>query len=186
MKIGLPLTIIITLLFSGCSSSTKVYTTYDKKVDFSSYKTFDFYEIKEEYLHMKEVNRRRLEMAIELELGMKGIKKSVNNPDLMVNLYSILNRTENTTTSSTYPYSGGYYGGASPYGGTIGVSVSPGNNSQYYTEGSVTVHLVDRKENKLVLEGVAQIDAGEGEDADRLINYTVQKFLADIPYPKKK
>ena len=79
----------------------------------------------------------------------------------------------------------GYYGGVSPYGASIGVSVSPGSYSEYYTQGSVTLDLVDRKANKLVLEGVAKIDAGDGEDADRVINYADKKMLADIPYPKK-
>ena len=184
MKSILPLLLIISLLISSCSSALKVYTTHDKSIDFSSYKTFNFYEVKEEYLKMKEVNRRRLAMAIELELGMKGIKRSVNDPDLMVNLYSLLNRTENTT-STTYNDGMGYYGGVSPYGASIGVSVSPGSYSEYYTQGSVTLDLVDRKANKLVLEGVAKIDAGDGEDADRVINYAVKKMLADIPYPKK-
>jgi hypothetical protein len=98
------------LLLNGCSSSLKVYSEYDKKVDFSQYKTFSFYEIKEEHLKMKEVNRRRLAMAIELELGMKGIKRNIDNPDLLVNLYSFINRKENVTTT-TNQNAVGYYGG---------------------------------------------------------------------------
>lgn len=172
--------LIVVLLINGCSSSLKVYTTHDKKADLSSYKTFNFYEIKEEHLKLKEVNRRRLAMAIEVELGYKGIKRSINNPDLLVNLYSLINRKENTTVSNGSGV--GYYGAASPYGTAIGISVSPPRNySSYYTTGTVTIDLVDRKQNKLILEGVAKIDASESDDADRMINYTVKKVFKDIP-----
>jgi hypothetical protein len=172
------------LILSSCSSALKVYSSSDKKTDWSQYKTFDFYEINEEHLQMKEVNRRRLAMAIELELGMKGMRRNTNNPDLLINLYSFLNRKEYLSTTS-YESPVGYYGAASPYGTTIGISVSPSKAySGYETYGTVTFHLVDRKENNLVLEGLAKIDASETDDAERAINYTVKKVFSPIPYAK--
>ncbi len=183
MKIKFALALTLIIAINSCSSSVKIYTSHDKDADFLSYKTFDFYEIKEEHLKMKEVNRRRLAMAIELELGMKGMKRSINDPDLLVNLYSMINRAENMNSTQSNV---GYYGAASPYGTAIGISVSPGSNSQYYTKGTVTIDLVDRKQNKLVLEGIAKVDAGEGEDADRMINYTVKKIFKKIPDAGKR
>jgi len=172
----------LVLFFCSCSSSIKVYSEHDNKVDFSQYKTFNFYEIKEEHLAMKEVNRRRLAMAIEVELGMKGIKRDVNDPDLLVNLYSFINRKESVTTTNNQNAIG-YYGAASPYGTSIGVSVSsPRSHSSYYTKGTVTFHLVDREQNKLVLEGLAKIDASEADDPERIINYAVKKVFKPIPY----
>jgi hypothetical protein len=180
----LPFFLLLALFIYSCSNSLKIYTTHEKSADFNSYKTFDFYEIKEEHLRMKEVNRRRLAMAIELELGMKGIKRNINEPDLLVNLYSMMSRSENLNANSSAV---GYYGAASPYGTSIGISVSnPGNNTPYYTKGSVTIDLVDRKQNQLILEGVAQVDAGAGEDADRMINYTVKKIFKEIPDAVKR
>jgi hypothetical protein len=118
-------------------------------------------------------------MAIELELGYKGYKRSSSNPDLLVNLYSVINRTENTVEKTSNV---GYYGAATPYGTGIGISVAPqGKYSEYYTQGTVTIDLVDRAQNKLILEGVAHVDAGSSDDADRMINYTVKKVFQDIP-----
>jgi len=175
---------LIGMLLMNCSTPLKVYTTHEKDVDFTSYKTFDFYEIKEEHLRLKEVNRRRLAMAIEVELGYKGIKRSINNPDILVNLYSLMNRTENTADKTS---SVGYYGAATPYGAGIGVSVSPQSKySEYYAQGTVTIDLVDREQNRLILEGVAKVDAGSSEDADRMINYTVKKVFKDIPDAVKR
>lgn len=184
MKYSIIGLIALVFVINSCSSSLKVYSEHDKKTDFSQFKTFNFYEIKEEHLAMKEVNRRRLAMAIEVELGMKGIKRNINDPDLLVNLYSFINRKESTTTTSNQS-AVGYYGAATPYGTSIGVSVSsPKSYSSYYTKGTVTFHVVDRKRNKLVLEGLAKIDATEGDDADRIINYTVKKVFKPIPYKK--
>ena len=175
---------LFTIATLSCSAPMKIYTTYDKTVDFSSYKTFNFYEIKEEYLQIKEVNRRRLAMAIELELGYKGIKKVSENPDLLINLYSSINRREVTTTNQGGV---GYYGAASPYGMGVGISISPPTSySNTYTTGTVTFDLVDRKENKLILEGIATIDATQSDDADRMINYTVKDVFKDIPDKVKR
>lgn len=182
MKYNLITLFAILFIIQGCSSALKVHSEYDKKTDFSQYKTFDFYEIKEEHLQMKEVNRRRLAMAIEVELGMKGIKRNINKPDLLVNLYSFINRKENLSVTANQS-AVGYYGAATPYGAGIGVSVSnPKAYSSYYTKGTVTFHVVDRAKNKLVLEGLAQIDATDSDDADRIINYTVKKVFKPIPY----
>lgn len=186
MKSKLSFYFILALGIYSCSGPLKVYTTHEKETDFKSYKTFDFYEVREEHLKMKEVNRRRLAMAIELELGMKGIKRSINDPDLLVNLYSLINRTENMSYGSNAG-GVGYYGAASPYGTSIGISVSnPGSHSQYYTKGTVTIDLVDRKQNKLVLEGVAKVDASDGDDADRMIKYFVKKTFEEIPEAGKR
>lgn len=179
MIFRITLVALLSIMLFACSDTLKVYSTYEKDVDFKSYKTFDFYDIKEDHLRLKEVNRRRLAMAIELELGYKGYKRSINNPDLLVNLYTLMNRTENLSEKTS---SVGYYGGASPYGAAIGVSVSPqAKYSEYYAQGTVTIDLVDRAQNRLVLEGVAKVDAGSSEDADRMINYTVKKVFKDIP-----
>ncbi len=176
--------ILLAIVAFSCRAPMKVYTTVDKTVDFSSYKTFNFYEIREEHLHIKEVNRRRLAMAIELELGYKGIKKVSENPDLLVNLYSSMNRREVTTTNQSAV---GYYGAATPYGTGVGISVSPPSSyASSYTTGTVTFDLVDRLKNMLVLEGIATIDATDNDNADRIINYTVKKVFKDIPYKIKR
>jgi len=173
------LLLLLAFAAASCSAPMKVYTTSDKTVDFSKYKTFNFYEIREDQLQIKEVNRRRLAMAIELELGYKGIKKVSENPDLLVNLYSSLNRREVTTVNQSAV---GYYGAATPYGMGVGISISPPSSyASSYTTGTVTFDLVDREKNTLVLEGIATIDANDTDDADRVINYTVKDVFKDIP-----
>jgi len=169
------LIVLLAIVAVSCSAPMKIYTTVDKTIDFSSYKTFNFYDIREEHL---------LAMAIELELGYKGIKKVTENPDLLVNLYSSINRRDVTTVNQSAV---GYYGAATPYGMGVGISVSPPSSyASTYTTGTVTFDLVDRQENKLILEGIATIDATDNDDADRMINYTVKDVFKDIPDKVKR
>ena len=187
MKFIIPAALLLIFFFQNCSSTLKVHTDSAKNLDFSQYKTFDFYEIKEEHLQMKEVNRRRLAMAIELELGYKGIKRNTNDPDLLVNLYSFLNSGERVTSTSGNNSGIGYYGAATPYGTGVGISISsPSSSSQYYSKGTVTFHLVDRKENKLISESLAKIDATDNDSAERIINYIVKRVYGDIPDKVKR
>ena len=184
MKIKLALfTVLLGFFLGACKSPMKIYSKYDKKTDFTVYKTFDFYEVTEEHLMMKEVNKRRLLMAIELELGMKGMRRNNHDPDLMINLYSYFNMVQNTTAGNQSAV--GYYGAATPYGTAVGISVSPPRSfSAYNASGVVTIHLVDKEKNELVLEGLIKVDATESDDKDRMINYLVKEVFKPIPYPK--
>ncbi len=174
---------MISLLYH-CGSTMRVHTDYDKGVDFSQYKTFDFFEIKEDQLKMKEVNMRRLLMGIELELGQKGIKRSAENPDLLINIYSTINRHE---ASNSNAGGVGYYGAASPYGTSVGISIAgPSSYRKSYTNAHVTFDVVDRKRNLLILESIAKVESGDIDDAQRVINYVVRKAFEKIPGPKKK
>ncbi len=175
---------VLALSLFKCGSTMRVHTDYDKSVDFSQYKTFDFYEIKEDQLKMKEVNMRRLLMGIELELGRKGIKRSSDNPDLLINIYSTINRREAINSNAGGV---GYYGAASPYGTAVGISIAaPSSYQRNVTKAHVTFDVVDRKRNLLILESIAKVESGDIDDAQRVINYVVRKAFEKIPGPEKK
>ena len=76
MKIRYLLFIVPFILLYSCGGPLKVYTTQEKDVDFKSYKTFDFYEIKEEHLKLMEVNRRRLAMGYTDHWPCRSSRKS--------------------------------------------------------------------------------------------------------------
>ena len=177
-------TLLLTFLMFRCGSTMRVHTDYDKSIDFSKYKTFDFYEIKEDQLKMKEVNMRRLLMGIEMELGKKGIKRTSENPDLLINIYSSINRREMAGNSGS-PV--GFYGAASPYGTAMGISISGGSSyRKSLTNAHVTFDVVDRQKNMLILQSIAKVESGDVDDSERVINYVVRKAFEDIPGPKKK
>ncbi len=182
------LLIALPLLLTNCSSSLQVKTNYDKEADFSQYKTFDFYQIKEENSSLGELTWRRILMAIEQELGQKGIKKS-NDPDLLINLYALSNlRQETTVNNNGVTYFGGMYGGYyMPYGAGFGISYSPNvtTSTSTYRDGTFVIDVIDRRKKQLVLQAVVNSSAEvNARDSDRRINYAVRKIFAKIPNKK--
>ena len=192
MKSSKSLTSIAVVLFAlgiaSCSSTLNVKTEFDKEVDFTKYKTFDFYQLKEENEKMDMLTKQRVLMAIEQELGKKGIKKS-NAPQVLINIYTLISRRQGAVvynpggvnTSVGMGMYGGYYGG---YGGGFGVSYSAPSQSYIkgYSKGQFIVDMVDRTNMQLVLQGVVTSESEEGnKDQQRRIDYAVRKIFADIP-----
>jgi hypothetical protein len=176
------------VLSTACSTTLQVKTEVDEQVDFSKYSTFDFYQIEEEREKMDELSKRRILMAVEQELGKKGIRKS-NAPDVIINIYTLVSTTEGRMISNPGGMStrvgmggyGGYYGG---YGGGFGISYSAPSQTYIkgYRKGQYIVDMVDRSTMQLVLQAVVYAEAQEGnKDQQRRIDYSVQKIFAKIP-----
>lgn len=190
-KPAMVLSALALLLSYSCSTTLQVKTQVDEAVDFSEFKSFDFYQIEEEKEKMNELTKRRVLMAIEQELGRKGIKKS-GSPDLVINIYTLVSSTQGRVvqnpggmrTSVGLGGYGGYYGG---YGGSFGVSYSAPSQSYIkgYRKGQYIVDLVDRESMQLVLQAVVYSETEEGnKDQERRIDYAVRKMFADIPNVK--
>lgn len=179
--------VLVVFVLTNCSSTLKVKTDIDETIDLGQYETFDFYQIKEENDPLGELTWRRILMAIELELGEKGIKKT-SDPDLLINLYSLSTKREQTTVQNYgtgMNYYGGMYGGYyMPYGYGVGFSYSPNAYaySTSYRDGTFIIDVIDRKRKELVMQSiVTSSHEVSSTDSDRRINYAVKKIFAKIP-----
>ena len=140
------LLLIVTIaLASACSSITTSYD-YDKTVDFTKYKTYNFTP-EALKLGIQELNRDRLLAAIDREMTARGFTKS-DNPDVLIDLLAKLEekRTATATTSGGGMYGYGRYG----YGGGFSTTTV---NYDDYTEGTLFINLVDRGTEKIVWQG---------------------------------
>jgi hypothetical protein len=179
-------TVILSLFFLfSCSSTLQIKTEVDEEVDFSKYSTFNFYQIKEENEKMNPVNKQRILVAIEQELGRKGIKLS-NEPELIVNIFTLLRRREGYAVHNPGGMGmyGGYYG---MYGGGFGVSYSSPSTSYVpgSSSGEFIIDLVDRQRMELVLQAIVYSQNEEGsKDDQRRIDYAVKKIFQKIPDKK--
>ena len=86
MKILKYTPILVVLLFSSCASIT-VNNDFDKKVDFTIFKTFAFYKTGIDKVEISDLDKRRILKAVETELLAKGFTKS-ENPDLLINFFT--------------------------------------------------------------------------------------------------
>ena len=160
-------------LMAACTSNPRVQSNNDGDLDFGQYSTFDFgsrTEIKDP--DMAGNLELYFSAAVMQELHAKGLAKS-DDPDILINVSVDLEdvsrppsrrgscpRYEDYSSRKIYP----------EYGGFTGVSRRP---MCVYTEGLITVELIDAKGNQSIMEGSSRVRLGENDRGDALLQSVV-------------
>lgn len=156
------------ILLGGCSG-IKVKSDRDKEVDFSKYKTLQYYGWTEESDKiLNRFDKERIEKAFGDEFGKRGFSLVKEGGDIVVSLYIVVDQKTSTTAYTNHYGMGGYgygprrgwYGG---YGG-MGSSVTTYNEEDYKV-GTLVVDVFDRKTKKLVWQSVGEKTIKENPDA---------------------
>ena len=177
----LPL-LVLTILYS-CSPTVRVTTDYDHDTNFSEFKTFAVYDLKEQEGQVSQLNADRVTKAIRNEMISKGLTESFSNPDLKVNAISILkNKTSVSANTDFYGYGGmyrpyGYWGRGMMMGGANTMV-----NTYDYVDGSLIIDIVSTKTKKMVWQGIgnAKIDSQPGNPEEFIAN-SIKKILSGFP-----
>ncbi len=178
--------VAVTALVASCASGPDIKSDYDHTVDFSQYKTYNFFNpMGIENPNYSSIYGSIFRDAIGKEMESRGYTLS-DNPDLLINVSGRLqDKTKVTTTADPY-MGGGYYGyrrgyydpwGGYGYGTTTHVS--------NYTEGTVNVDMVDRAAKRMVWEGVAvgRVDEKKSSEERRQGIYAgIQEMFAGYPF----
>ena len=176
--------VLIIVGLSGCASSGKLRSDYDRDADFGAYRTYNFMQHEDEDQY-EGLFHQYMVAAITVEMEQRGYVKS-DNPDLLVNFNAIIqDKTKVSTRPATTPMYGGYYGyrtgfydpwGAYGYGTETHVS--------QYTEGTFNIDLVDAKQRKLVWEavGIGRITDSTYENLEQRVKEGVPRFFALYPF----
>ena len=185
--------IISGLLLNSCSG-IKILSDKDEAVDFTKFKTYQYYGWAEESNKMlNELDQRRIEKAFSDEFAKRNLKYVEENGDIMVTLYIVTEQKSQTTANTTgmggmggYGY-GGYYGYGPAYGWGGGMSTTTYSTTDY-TVGTLVVDVYDETDKKLVWEGVAKgtiKDNPKGRDSR--ITAVVEGIMKRYPVaaPKK-
>lgn len=169
---------------TSCSSSGKLRSDYDDNVDFSKYKTYNFYEgAGPENDQYQSLFSQYMVAAITKEMEMRGYTKS-NDPDLLVNFNANLeDKTKIRTTPASppmgyYGYRGGFYDPWMGYGYGTETHVSQ------YTEGTFNIDLVDARQRKLVWEavGIGRVTEKDLQNLEQGVKEGVPNFFAQYPF----
>ncbi len=161
---------LLLLVFVGCDS-VRVASDYDKKADFTQYKTYAFYKNGIDKVEISDLDKKRILRSIEESMAAKGFTKS-ETPDLMVNFFT-KSREEVNVNQFGYGYGWGpFWGGYS--------------NTYTNTEGTLYIDLIDAKKKELVWQGkgIGYL-TDDTEKKDDVIKEFVTKVLAQYP-PEKK
>ncbi len=168
------------LALSSCSS-TKIYSDVDPSVDFTKYKTFEYYGwAKESDKLLNDLDKDRIEKAFGEEFAKRGLKYVKEGGDLIVTLFIVTENKTATTATTTHMGMGygGYYGYGPAYGWGPSMSTAHTTFNEYeYTVGTLVVDVYDAKNKKLIWEGVAQ---GTIDENPRGREENIKKVAAQI------
>lgn len=174
---------LVLVLGAGCASGPRVYVNQDPEADFGRYRTYDF---ETPMGTDKEDDTRSLltifvRTAIAHELDERGYRKVEADPDLRVNAYAETEEKIRTYESPAAPY--GYYHYRSGHYGVWGGYAYETHVDQY-TEGTLTIDLVDEGRAQLVWEGtiVGQVGIEEREAMQATVDAAVGKVFERFPY----
>ena len=159
-------------------SSLKIAVDYDKQIDFSTYKTYNYAE-GELLTNVGQLDRDRIIKAIENEMSQKGFTKS-DNPDILLDLHVKTKeqmQATATTTGSAYGYGYGRFG----YGGGFSTTQISYDD---YTVGTLIINLVENSSQNIVWQGTGSKTLAENASVTKKesnINYAIQQIFSKYP-----
>ena len=172
------LPLLLIFLVVSCSS-VNVYNDYDKKVDFTQFKTFAFYKPGVDKVEISDLDKKRILKSIEAEMLAKGFTKS-ENPDLLVNFFT-KSREQVDVNAFNNSWGYGYGYGWNPY-------IWGGNRTtvRTTTQGTLFIDLIDAKKKEMVWqgEGAGEIFQNQKNKEERIGEF-VKEILKQYP-PQKK
>lgn len=160
----------LALLVAACATGPRVRTDYDPSADFSRYQTWGFYSpIAMEESGYSSWISDRIKDNVRREMSARGYRYTDKDPDLKVNFQGIVReRTDVWSTPRTdfryfYSYRRRAYFAVPVWYDETQVS--------QYTEGTLTVDLVDAARNRMVWTGAA---------IGRVVKRTPQEKMAEV------
>ena len=176
------------LLLNACSS-IKVVSDFDPTVDFTQYKTFEYYGWMEDSDKLlNDLDKRRIESAFAAEFKARGLELVESGGDLVVGLFIVTEQKTQTTAHTTQMggmggYYGGYYGYGPGWGWGGGHSTT--TYSEYnYVEGTLVCDVFDKAKEQLVWEGIGRGTVDQDPSSrDENIPAAVKKIMAEYPVP---
>lgn len=147
MKLHLYFLVFTLSLFIVSCSSVTVQSDFDPEVDFSTFKTFRWYEgqpVPDDELVMYPLVKNRFIESITEGLTSKGLELiEGTDADLVVVIHAGMKERMQVTNYGGYGWYDPWWG---PYGGYTNVS--------YYEQGTVVIDLVDAEKKELVWRGM--------------------------------
>ncbi len=171
---------VLVPLLTACSSGVQVRSDGSPAADFSSYKTYGYFQpMGIEGGYNSPVFGEHFRAAISKEMEARGYQIS-NHPDLIINVTARLDDKVKVTTYTAPYMSGMYYGGPYRGGSAVGAGVTVGSQATMTENVSVFIDLVDKSSERISWQGVAEFEATD-EKAQHLrqtIDQTVSKIFA--------
>lgn len=172
--------VLATLLLSACASGPSIFSNADPTANLGGFRTYGFISpLGTDGPEYTSLLSQLLKAATARELEARGYTPS-DNPDLLVNFHVESKEKISSTSVPRGPAFGGYYGWRSGYYGTWG---GYSTEITQYTEGTLTVDLVDAARKQLVWEGTAvgRVRERDRENVQAAVDAVVPLIFANFP-----
>ena len=166
--------LLITLILSSCSS-IKVFSDYDRNIDFSNYETFAYFKPEIDKVDISDLDKRRILKALDSEMNLKGLSKS-ETPDLLIGFTTKAKEQIYVNTGNNFGWGWGW--GFNPWfwgnGGYNSVSTS--------TEGTLYVNIIDAATKQLIWQGKGRGGINEFmKNRDERISLFIHEIIENYP-----
>ena len=166
--------LLITLILSSCSS-IKVFSDYDRNIDFSNYETFAYFKPEIDKVDISDLDKRRILMALDSEMNLKGLSKS-ETPDLLIGFTTKAKEQIYVNTGNNFGWGWGW--GFNPwFWGNGGY-----NSVTTRTEGTLYVNIIDAATKQLIWQGKGRGGINEFmKNRDERISLFVHEIVENYP-----
>ena len=171
------------LVLAACATGPRVRTDADPSANFGQYRSWDWYTpiAMEQHGYSTWISDR-IKANIEREMASRGYVRATANPDLRINFQAAVEERTAvyTTPRSDYTWLWSYR--ARSYV-AVPVWYDEARVSRY-TEGTLTVDLVDARTNRLAWTGdaIGRVTAREPQQRALQIDESVGAIFARFPY----
>jgi hypothetical protein len=182
-KTNLITIVLVTSLLFGCSG-VKVTTDYEKKADYSQYKTFSFLGWqKNSDMIMNDVGKKLMRDAFMDEFQKRNLTLVESGGDLAISLFLVVNRANNDYRDNNYAGERGEKYRRNSYGYGGGTTKTSYSNN-YYLKGTLVMDVYDESSGHMVWQAVAAGAVQENpEKREKSIPKTVVALMKKFPVP---
>jgi hypothetical protein len=171
-------------MLGACSGIKVLESETGENADLGKYGTFDFYRVQASGDTISNLFNTRIALlkeAISTELIKRGYMQNNNNPDMLINIGIQVKEKVQTRTTDWRTDGAPRYMGQRNYSWKS-QEIEVGS----YREGTVTLHLVDAAQNKMVWKGVVQGVIPEKRDnAQKTAQQGMKELFDRFPVPVK-
>jgi len=164
--------LLITLILSSCSS-IKVFSDYDRNIDFSNYETFAYFKPEIDKVDISDLDKRRILKALDSEMNLKGLSKS-ETPDLLIGFTTKAKEQIYVNTGNNFGWGWGFNPWFWGNGGYNSVSTR--------TEGTLYVNIIDAVTKQLIWQGKGRGGINEFmKNRDERISLFIHEIVENYP-----
>ena len=172
----------LTIVTGACSPIRSISYDYNRAVDFSGLRTYNWIPIPTETQEKEALMLERIKKAVNSHLEAKGFRITRGESDFLV--ATNFGQVEKLRVYDWgYPYyrshrRDDYYDYGPYYGGRV--------SSFYYREGALVLDFIDTGSKKVIWKGVATVYLSKDltpEKIDNIVDGAVERLLLNFPPP---